>query len=323
MHIHPTKAVLPNKMIMTGNVFRRNIIYYHDPQARLFRMSNVPFDHNESDYNLVYHFGQPLLTGQFKVKEVTGPNLAPNPGFEEGKPGELPTGWRWQVKPNDSKAAIDAEIRFSGKQSLRIEGRGTTHDRKQKLWPNFVSDEIPAKNGQSYRLTVRLKAAEPGTKFAMMPQSYIANVYFWGKDLSVTLDTEWKEYELVFKFPAPGDPGYNEQMKTMRIRFDVRQESGTVWVDDVCLKEAVAMDEWESWKSLGMDQHSVVADPLFENPEKDDYRLKPGSPAFQFGFKQIPVEKIGPYKDPLRASWPIVEAEGAREKPLVSEKGGQ
>ncbi|MFA6564416.1 MAG: hypothetical protein WCV00_21105 [Verrucomicrobiia bacterium] len=31
------------------------------------------------------------------------------------------------------------------------------------------------------------------------------------------------------------------------------------------------------------------------------------------------VEKIGPYKSPLRASWPIKEAEGAREKPLVSQ----
>ena len=30
------------------------------------------------------------------------------------------------------------------------------------------------------------------------------------------------------------------------------------------------------------------------------------------------LQKIGPYEDDLRASWPIVEAEGAREKPLVS-----
>ncbi|MFZ2643401.1 MAG: hypothetical protein WA117_20590 [Verrucomicrobiia bacterium] len=31
------------------------------------------------------------------------------------------------------------------------------------------------------------------------------------------------------------------------------------------------------------------------------------------------IEKIGPYKSPLRASWPIKEAEGAREHPLASE----
>ena len=98
-----------------------------------------------------------------------------------------------------------------------------------------------------------------------------------------------------------------------------RQEKATVWVDDVTLREAVGMDEWQSWQALGVDKHSLVADPLFVNAKKDDYRLKKNSPAFKLGFKPIPVEKIGPYKSPLRASWPIKEAEGAREHPLVSE----
>ena len=48
------------------------------------------------------------------------------------------------------------------------------------------------------------------------------------------------------------------------------------------------------WQKAGHDAHSQVADPLFENPEKDDYRLKPDSPALALGFHPIPVEKIGP-----------------------------
>jgi len=151
MHIHPKDAVLPDGKIMTGNVFRRNIIYYHKPDARLFRFNTVPFDHYESDYNLIYHFGQPILTGQ-------------------SKPG---------------------------------------------------------------------------------------------------------------------------------------------------------MDEWEAWKSTGFDQHSIIDDPLFMNPEKDDYRLKPESPAFKLDFQPIPIEEIGPYRDDYRASWPIIEAEGAREKPTRLENGKQ
>jgi hypothetical protein len=144
MDLHPSKAVLPDGKIMTGNRFLRNIISYRDPQAKLFRFSNLPLDHYESDHNLVYHFGKPLLTGQ----------------------------------------------------------------------------------------------------------------------------------------------------------------------------QRVSSDEWAAWQALGFDRHSLVADPLFVDPTKDDYRLKPGSPAFTLGFKPIPVEQIGPYRDRLRASWPIVEAEGAREKPL-------
>ena len=78
------------------------------------------------------------------------------------------------------------------------------------------------------------------------------------------------------------------------------------------------INEWASWQSLGFDGKSVVADPMFVARDKDDYRLRPESPALKLGFQQIPTEKIGPYADDLRASWPIVEAEGAREKPLRS-----
>ena len=87
----------------------------------------------------------------------------------------------------------------------------------------------------------------------------------------------------------------------------------------VGLKGADAADQWGEWQKLGRDTHSVIADPLFVNPAKDDYRLKAGSPALKLGFRQIPTREIGPQKSPLRASWPIVQAEGAREHPLVSD----
>lgn len=77
---------------------------------------------------------------------------------------------------------------------------------------------------------------------------------------------------------------------------------------------------WAEWQKRGEDEHSLVADPLFVDAARDDYRLKPNSPAFRRGFDAIPVEKIGPYPSELRASWPIREAEGAREHPLVAVK---
>ena len=70
---------------------------------------------------------------------------------------------------------------------------------------------------------------------------------------------------------------------------------------------------WEAWKKLGFDRNSIVADPRFVDADNDDYRLLPDSPALKLGFRPIPIEKIGPYKSPDRASWPIVEAAGARE----------
>jgi len=148
MHIHPSEAVLPDGLIMTGNVFRRNIVYYSDPNAKLHQLRNVPFGHNEWESNLYWHQG--------------------------------------------------------------------------------LSLRIPLK--------------------------------------------------------------------------DTPEES-----------------EWEAWQKMGKDQNSLIADPLFVDPEKEDYRLRDDSPAFKIGFQPIPVEKIGTYEDELRASWPIIEAEGAREKPLMGE----
>jgi hypothetical protein len=78
------------------------------------------------------------------------------------------------------------------------------------------------------------------------------------------------------------------------------------------------VDNWAAWQATGMDRNSVIADPQFVDPARDDYRLRPGSPAFALGFKPIPVEKIGPYASPDRATWPIVEVEGAREHPTVT-----
>jgi hypothetical protein len=46
----------------------------------------------------------------------------------------------------------------------------------------------------------------------------------------------------------------------------------------------------------------VNGDPGFVNAAKKDFRLRKKSPAFSRGFKPIPMEKIGLYKDEYRKS---------------------
>ena len=49
--------------------------------------------------------------------------------------------------------------------------------------------------------------------------------------------------------------------------------------------------QWQ--KRFKQDEHSIVADPLFVAPEKDDFRLKENSPALKLGFKPFDVSQAG------------------------------
>ncbi|HKI32132.1 MAG TPA: right-handed parallel beta-helix repeat-containing protein [Gemmataceae bacterium] len=51
---------------------------------------------------------------------------------------------------------------------------------------------------------------------------------------------------------------------------------------------------WEAWRSRRRDGHSLVADPLFADPDRGDFRLKPGSPAEKVGFKTPDLSGVGP-----------------------------
>lgn len=46
-------------------------------------------------------------------------------------------------------------------------------------------------------------------------------------------------------------------------------------------------------------------DPMFVDPAKGDYRMKPASPAFKTGFKPLPIARMGLYASPERALWPV------------------
>ncbi len=70
---------------------------------------------------------------------------------------------------------------------------------------------------------------------------------------------------------------------------------------DVYDAPAVKMSEWQAWQGQGWDKNSLVADPQFENITKDDYRLKPGSPAIrQLGFQPLPIDEMGLIQDKWR-----------------------
>lgn len=62
---------------------------------------------------------------------------------------------------------------------------------------------------------------------------------------------------------------------------------------------------WDRWQREGFDRGSLNADPRFVDPASDNFQLRDDSPAYKLGFQRIPMEQIGLYRSPLRASWPV------------------
>jgi hypothetical protein len=50
---------------------------------------------------------------------------------------------------------------------------------------------------------------------------------------------------------------------------------------------------FDEWRELGLDEHTITANPSFVDLAHNDYTLKPNSPAFKLGFRQIDFSNVG------------------------------
>ena len=57
---------------------------------------------------------------------------------------------------------------------------------------------------------------------------------------------------------------------------------------------------FRQWQKLGLDRGSLIADPLFADPERGDFTLRPDSPAFRLGFQPFDLSTVGPRRRPGR-----------------------
>jgi len=73
-------------------------------------------------------------------------------------------------------------------------------------------------------------------------------------------------------------------------------------------------------RPAGGDGHSISADPMFFDPARGDFRVKDGSPAFQIGFRNFPMDRFGVKKPSLRviAGTPVIPPLRAANDPVMN-----
>ncbi|QNN23594.1 hypothetical protein HED60_15350 [Planctomycetales bacterium ZRK34] len=326
MSVPPKQTILPDGTVMRGNRIERNIFYYpKQPKSDYIRISNCNLRANTIDHNILWNGGQqPIYTGFKGYKQVVSDKTASIPHrdfpaaadqlIQQDASQTAAQGWYWYQKQfpemQSQVVALDG-----GQHALRITA---AHNPKQKYiqYAAVRSERFAFEPGKDYRLSLKLLPQEAGGRISVQLVSETNGLWrALGTEYVKVRNGEPAACELAFHYPTEGEKDYDKRLGDLMILIQFRSETGTLEISDLKLEEVLPASEWEAWQQAGGDVHSVVADPMFVDAEQGDFRLKPNSPALKLGFEPIPFDKIGPYEDDARATWPIREAEGVREHP--------
>ncbi len=287
MDLHPKDAFRPDGTMMSGNSVRRNIIAATEAQVTYIDLRHCSPQWNTIDENIAWNYAGPVRTNINRVGKDIGEDLLAGAGsFPADEIGKTPKGWGWNHRPGEVNLLLAADRTLVADSAVS--------DDPKNSHSTFHGPAFPVKPGAAYRVTARIKGSAPDMRVELAVAAYEGGKGYWqAKGTGFTAGPEWQTVEVTARLPREGDKDSFDWIKNCWVRFDSHSPSGTISVTDLVIKEAAPLDEWSAWQAEGWDQKSLVADPLFVDREKDDYRLKPESPAFKLGFKETPREKIG------------------------------
>ncbi len=96
---------------------------------------------------------------------------------------------------------------------------------------------------------------------------------------------------------------------------DPMAPKGDLIARNICVGGRWGDFDGEAKPLVRFEDNLLDQDPLFVNRAHLNFQLRPESPAWKLGFQRIPIEKIGLYRDDLRASWPVVSKVRPTPKP--------
>jgi parallel beta-helix repeat protein len=240
---------------------------------------------NEIRYNDIHHTARhPIIaTGRCGGNDISFNRLLFS-NLETGDCGAIHTYTTWHAKEGN---------RICNNIIGDVIGMGTTQDgnilRPHYTWGIYLdndTDKTLVRDNIVYR-TVRGSVYIHGGS-----DNVIVN--------NILVDAQMQQFT---HGPSRGHDGKNNRFERNVVAYS--SSEGSLGLGPKDNPEIVVSDHNLFWahgrnipdldrlRKLGMDTHSVVADPLFRDPQNDDYRLAPDSPALKLGFQPIDTSRVG------------------------------
>jgi len=157
-------------------------------------------------------------------------NLITNGGFEREK--TLGGGFDWKMMDLPGvDISFDHSTAFEGKSSLKI-----TFDGKENVDFHHVYQFVALRPSSEYVLKPHMKTKGITTKSGLKIEISGVGPAFYGASESLSGDNGWRELTVAFRTPAQSQGGLVRIRREKTDKFD-RFISGTVWIDDVSLRE--------------------------------------------------------------------------------------
>jgi hypothetical protein len=197
-------------------------------------------DRNETLRHIDFLISRGELSEAFQVWEArlreeglsvpSDGNLITNGGFEEEK--ILGGGFDWKIeKVPGAEITFDSSVAFEGKNSLKI-----AFDGKENVNFYHVYQFVPLKPDTEYLLKANMKTRAVTTKSGLKIEISGVGPAFYKASEPLIGDNEWTELTVGFRNPVQSQGGLVRIRRERTDKFD-RFISGTVWIDNVSLKE--------------------------------------------------------------------------------------
>lgn len=158
--------------------------------------------------------GNLITNGGFETKEILGG------GFD----------WKMMDVPG-AEISFDHSMAFDGKSSLRVAFNG-----KENVDFYHVYQYVPLKPNTEYSLRAHMRTKAITTKSGLKIEISGIGPAFYGSSESLVGDNGWNELTVTFRTPPQSQGGMVRIRREKTDKFD-RFISGTVWLDNVQLKE--------------------------------------------------------------------------------------